>query len=102
MNPKYKSLFDMFNSIYEEQEYPDRYEGSYVKGEIESAKEMLDIIFKSRMYDFEEEFEEDFEEEDVEDEIYEIEDLEGKTIENLLDEGKSFREIQRMYKKNRF
>ena len=50
------------------------------------------------MYDFEE----DFEEEDVEDEIYEIENLEGKTIENLLDEGKSFREIQRMYKKNRF
>lgn len=98
MNPKYKSLFDMFNSIYEEQEYPDRYEDSYVKGEIESAKEMLDIIFKSRMYDFGEEFEE----EDIEDEIYEIENLEGKTIENLLDEGKSFREIQRMYKKNRF
>ena len=87
----------MFNSIYEEQEYPDRYEGSYVKGEIESTKEMLDIIFKSRMFDFEE----DFEEEDVEDEIYEIENLEGKPLEQLLDEGKSFREIQKMYKKNR-
>jgi len=100
MNPKYKSLFDMFNSIYEEQEYPERYEGSYIKGEIESTKEMLDIIFKSYTRNID--FEEEFEEEDVEDEIYEIENLEGKTIENLLDEGKSFREIQRMYKKNKF
>lgn len=96
MNPKDKSLLDWYSTIYK-----DFYEGSVE--ELEIRKEMVESMFKSFLHgtlDFGEEITED--EEDEKDEVYEMESFEGKTIEDLLNEGKSFHEIQRMYNKNRF
>ena len=87
MNPENKSLLDWYSTIYK-----DSYEGSVEKLEI--RKEMVESMFKSFLRGTL-----DFGEEVTEDEVCEMENLEEKTIENLLDEGKSFREIQKCIRK---